>query len=133
MTPQIYHTTVLVLFSLTSYATASVFNKIHKEIESSPIRVSCVNFDCLIKWKHFHLLTCDTVDAINNCFGWSLCLSTPFLFIAIINEAFYIFGERVEMNLYEISFLLTYAIQISLICIPPYELHRQVIKCNLCL
>ena len=123
---QIYHTTALVLFAISSYATASILNSIHKEIESSE-GITFVNCDPLENWKLRHLLACDTADAINDCFGWTLLLSTKFILIAIINESYYVLGDQIETNSYEISYIFTYAIQICLICFPPHELHIQVI------
>lgn len=122
---QIYHTTALVLFAISSYATASIFNSIHKEMELHE-RISSDNCNLLEKWKRRHLLTSDTADAINECFGWTLLLSTIFVVIAIISETYYVFGDQIEVNMYEISYIFTYVIQICLICLPPHELHIQV-------
>lgn len=115
----------IVLFAVTSYASAAIFNSIDKEIEASE-DVIYVNYSPLNIWKRRHLLACDTVDAINDCFGWIIFFFIPFLYLSFISETFNILNLRIKITPSEVSFVLSSVIQLSLICFPSHELQVKV-------
>lgn len=122
---QIYPMTALVLFAVITYTAACIVNSIDQQMEASE-DVVYVNCNPLEIWKRRHLLGCEAVEAINNCFGWTLFLSTSFLIISFLSETFYILNLQIQVTLLEISYVLTYVIQLALICCPSHDLQIKV-------
>ena len=48
----------------------------------------------LLALKNFHALVCETVENINDCFGWIFVFSIPFFFVAFITATFFLFGSE---------------------------------------
>ena len=122
---QIYPMSAIVLFAVITYAAASIINSIDQQMEASD-ELTYVNCNPLGIWKLRHLLFCNAVEAINNCFGWTLFLSTCFLIISFLSETFYILNLEIQTTLLEISYASTYVIQLALISCPSHELQVKV-------
>ena len=128
---QIYSMTALVLFSITCYATISALNYIHNQLElCNEIADNFLNLKHLQQLKNVYCLACDSVNAISDCFGWNLLLSTLFLFTAFINQTFEIFLYYLKTNTFTLigfTFGFSYLIQLSLICIPIHTVQSKVL------
>ena len=127
---QIYSMTALVLFGVTCYATISALNYIHHQLElCNEIPNHFLNLKHLQQLKNVYCLVCDSVNAISNCFGWNLLLSTLFLFTALINQTFEIclyYLSTKTFTLVGFTFEFSYLIQLSLICIPIHTVQSKV-------
>lgn len=122
---QIYPMSALVLFAVTTFTAVSTIKSIDQKMEESE-GVTFINYNPFEIWKHCHLLFCNAVEAINNCFGWTLFLSTSFLIISFLSETFYILNLEIQITVLEMSYVLTYVIQLALISCPSHELEIKV-------
>lgn len=121
---QVYPITAVFLFVVTSYASANANQTILWDLnvlKNQPMDKE--HYNRLISLKKHHVLVCETIDHINNCFGWILGISLLFHFVSIITASFYLFGnERGRGTLLEhmeLSFFISQILHILLICYPP--------------
>jgi len=93
---KLYLNLSLVLFGVCCYAAASSLNSIEEEmIRFHRIKIMSPLFasHCLRKWKRSHALICDTIDAIDDCFGPTLFLSVTCILIQLIDGFFHQFMD----------------------------------------
>ena len=76
----IYPQISIVLYGVVTYATARICNLTYQEMSSLKDQIENISdlevFNCLQKWKIRQELVNQTVDAINDCFGFTLLLVT---------------------------------------------------------
>ena len=85
---QIYFTLSLVLFAICCYAAAASLDSIQQEIirfDLLQIKSPLVVSYRLEKWRRCHILICDMVDTIDDCFSPTLFLSVFYALIRIID------------------------------------------------
>ncbi len=125
---QIYPSWTFIMFAIVSYASSTIFKSI-------TLQLKCLNHQStndlrnvnLSHLKRFYVLACGTVDCIQDCFGWSLLLIIPYHFVAIINAAFYMFGQTEEIvATSEILFFMFYLINLFIITSAADSIHIQV-------
>ena len=91
----IYPCTSLVLYAVLTYASASICNLTIQQmsrLKDKKEEISdreCLNH--LQTWKVRQELLNQTVEAINDCFGFTLLIASYSLSISIVNTTFYIF------------------------------------------
>jgi len=104
-------TTSLVLFCIWGQVSAYIFKSIEHQIRSD------VDDAFVLKiLLHRYHIACETVDAINSCFG-SICLvATLFCFIGSINVSFMIFGSFEMVTKEEIFLFVLYITHLAVIC-----------------
>ena len=110
----------LALFSICGHIASSIFNLILKKMQSSDD-----GSDGLLRNALLHYTSaCETVDAINYCFGW-ICL-TIFLFclIGLINSSFFLFGLNISIDL--IIFPIFYSVLLIIMCYTADNIGYQV-------
>ena len=129
---QIYPIAALLLFSVLCYASASIFNSICeqlKNVNESAMQMSAqLSHSRLQKWKRLHQMAFQTVRAINDCFGWTLFLSTISIYIITINTTFNIIGLDHEKlwSLINVSYILTGLLQLTFLWAPIMILQSKV-------
>ena len=122
----IYPMTTLFLFVLLCYASSFTFQFIQTEMKR---RQSPVNdHEMLLMYKRLHIISCGTVDAVNNCFGFTLLLSTAFFFLTTINVTFYIFGRDNAITTPDIIFGSTALFHLSILCFSADYVRNKVIS-----
>lgn len=128
---QIYPITAIVLCNITCYISAEIFDSIHNELNSvckstNTETVQTINYFQLKMLTRRYLLGCDTVDAINDCFGWTLLSSSCFIFVALINQSFNVFAVNERITPVAISFLVSNVITLILVCFPANRIQSKV-------
>lgn len=133
---QIYPMSVMVLFCLASYTSASLFTATQEQIIRLNYRVPR-SMERLASIKERHALVCEATACLTDCFGWSLLLTTTFLFLTIINSFFYFFGEMNDDRVMMIDVLcgttglihlLILSIAAHYICDQAVEVKRSLLK-----
>jgi len=118
---QMYLTTSLVLFCICGQVSAHVFKSIQQQIRSDVDDA----FMLKILFRRYHI-ACETVDAINSCFG-SICLvATPFCFVGLINVSFMIFGSLEISTIEEIFLFVSYITHLAVTCFTADNIRHQV-------
>ena len=120
----IYPYASLVLYAVVTYASASICNLTNNQmrrLKDQNEKIShreCSNH--LEKWKQRQELLNQTVEAINNCFGWTLLLTTYCFSISIVSTSFFIFtaviGQPLSQVLNMCGSILNYTITLAIIC-----------------
>ena len=126
---QIYPMTAIVLYNVICYASMELFNSIHNEmkrIDEPTNALHVIHFSRLKMLTDRHLLSCDTVDAIYACFGWTLLLSTCFVLIAMVGHSFRVLAVLQKITLIAVSFSLYNIILLILICFPTHRIKSKV-------
>lgn len=135
----IYPLTNLLLFAILSYASSSSFHFIQMEImkyrrvhiaKNLEYQSNKKDKDLLETFKYRHSLVCDTIDVINYSLGWTLLLSVPFSFMAIISCCFSVFAKKNVMeidSLLDIMFLVYSAAQLTFICFSADRIRTKVL------
>ena len=128
---QIYPITAIVLCNIICYVSAEIFDSIHNELNSlnestNTKTVQTIHHSRLKMLERRYLLGCDTVDAINDCFGWTLLSSSSFIFVALINQSFNVFAVIEQITLVAVSFLLSNVITLILVCFPAHRIQSKV-------
>jgi hypothetical protein len=91
----------LLLFVVIGWTVALGFRSLGKELLNSPLLNTISHWTTveedeltklMIKWKSLHVLLCDTVDGINDCFGPILLIWVTHIFFGFISTPFYIVG-----------------------------------------
>lgn len=128
---QIYPITAIVLCNIICYVSAELFDSIHNELgsvnESTNTKtVHTINYSRLKILTRRYLLGCDIVDAINDCFGWTLLSTSCFIFIALINQSFNVFAVVERITLVAVSFTFTNIITLALVCFPAHRIQSKV-------
>ncbi|KAI9562852.1 hypothetical protein GHT06_010307 [Daphnia sinensis] len=116
---QFYPAFGIVLFATVSYAASLSFQSITSMLNSSGRLQACnlSNSDVIVL-KRYYVSACQTVDILNDCFGWLLLLVVPHLFIAKINVTFYWFGNPKETtSISGILFFVFQLVNLFIICI----------------
>jgi len=129
---QIYPITAIVLCNIICYVSAEIFDSIHNELNSvnesiNTKTVQTIHHSRLKMLARRYLLGCDTVDAINCCFGWTLLSSSCFIFVALINQSFNVFAVIEQITLVAVSFLLFNVITLILVCFPAHRIQSKVV------
>ena len=119
----VYPTLTLITFSISNYITAFIFYSLKEDVDKiimSPTHLQ--------SWKHRHILACQLVNCINDCFGWTLLLSISFLFLATINSTFYFLDgfDAQSSSCLEIVFSMTNLFHLLLITFSSNYVHDQV-------
>lgn len=126
---QIYHVLSITLFAIASYASSISFQSIALKLNGwkNPQALDLHPNADLILLKRYYVLTCQTVDSIHHCFGWSLLFIVPHLFVAIINASFYWFAKTNENNsASEIAFFFFLLINLFVVCTTSDRVRIQV-------
>lgn len=129
---QIYHVLSITLFAIASYASSISFQSISLKLNGwtnghNPQALDLRPNADLILLKRYYALTCQTVDSIHHCFGWSLLFIVPHLFVAIINASFYWFAKTNENNsASEIAFFFFHLINLFVVCTTSDRVRVQV-------
>ena len=118
--PSVYPTTTLVLFGISSYITSNIFYSLKQDLKT--INISSAQ---LRSWKHRHILATQLVNCLNNCFGWTLLISTCYLLLAIINSSFYFFGD-LDSDPLEIVFAMMNIFHLSIMTFSSDNIRKQV-------
>ncbi len=118
--PLVYSMTTLILFGISNFVIFHIFNSLKKDVEK--IRISKTQ---LAKWKHRHILACHLVNCVNDCFGWTLFLSTCFIFLSVINSTFYFFGDF-DADPVEITLATMNILHLSLITFSSDYVRKEV-------
>ena len=113
-------TTSLVLFCICGQASAYIFKSIEHQIRSD------VDDAFVLKiLLHRYHIACETVDAINSCFG-SICLiATPYCFVGLINVSFMIFGSLETVAVAEIFLFVSYITHLAVICLTSDKIRHK--------
>lgn len=133
----VYILTPLILFSTIIYACSEIFHLNYQQIkqcnsENLVLQISDHQMSRLLfNWKKRHQWGCVTLSAINDCFGWILLLYTCFFCLAFIYLTFFIYHNNVtDFSLFltcmDSAFILSYIIQLSLMCLPVDYLSSKV-------
>jgi len=130
---KLYLNLSLVLFGVCCYAAASSLNSIEEEmIRFHRIKMMSPLFasHCLRKWKRSHALICDTIDAIDDCFGPTLFLSVTYILIQLIDGFFIQFPNCFCFSFEFVSFEIIYAVVepillVSLVCVSASAKHLR--------
>ena len=124
---QIYHVLSITLFAIASYASSVSFQSIAFKLNCWKDFQSFGASPDLLFLKHYYVLTCQTVDSIHHCFGWSLLFIVQHLFVAIINASFYWFAKTNENNsTSEIAFFFFHLINLFVVCTTSDRVRIQV-------
>ncbi|KAI9562853.1 hypothetical protein GHT06_010308 [Daphnia sinensis] len=121
---QVHPITAVLLFVVVSYASSNAYQTILWDLaalKNQPMNKQ--HYDRLTSLKRYHVLVCETIDHINNCFGWILGISLLFHFVSIVTTSFYLFGNERErgtlLEYMELSFFISQILHVLLICYPP--------------
>ena len=117
----IYPVTALVLFIHFCYLLCVPFQFIQNEI--GHYRRELINGQdenlvrcLLIMYKQNHVLACETVESINDCFGGLLTLASGSFVIATTNSVFYTFGMDNYLTLADVVFVIFPLVHLTLMC-----------------
>ena len=131
----IYVTATLLLFCTVTYTCASIVNSICKRASDfNDERVKLfIPTSCNQLCKRWHQLSCQSVAAIDFCFGWTLLFSLCFVFVGFINSTFWMFNSNLYLKFSETSkivvdliFFFYTIILLTIICFPVDHLRSQV-------
>ena len=125
----VYPITATLLFVVMCYASSHTFHVIQREIKRVNQSALVTDRDLkllLLTYKRIHILACGTVDAINDCFGTSLLLSTAFFSVSIINSSFYLFGYNKNMTPADIAFPLVNVLHLTIMCFSAHHVRNKV-------
>ena len=109
----------LVLFSIVGHIASSIFKCIQKKKMPSD-----ANTFLLRKALLHYISACETVDAINYCFGWICLTILLFCSIGLINSSFFLFG--LNISIYLIIFPIFYSIHLIIMCYTGDNIAYQV-------
>jgi hypothetical protein len=128
---QIYLVTAIILFAVSSYASSMAYLSIRLDLNHLKNKTTDGNYyNCLLSLKRRHVIVCETVDHINNCFGYFLGVTLSFHYAAIVTVSFYLFGnEKEPATILEIVFATTQICNLSLICYPADLIRSKVRIC----
>lgn len=133
---QIYLMASLVLFAVISYMSTSVLKSFHQEVQVwNDVNVDRISLlessDLLEMWKRRVQLIWKTLEALDNCFSWTLFLSVSFLCISFVAQSFDLYlcvmnNDSALKIVIDASYLAFLIIELSLICIPVDDRQHQV-------
>lgn len=112
-------TNSLILFYICGRISSSVFNSIQVEISQNGNHPNLLR-----KAIHDYAINCDTIEAINRCFGWICLVATTFFLISFINGSFFLFGSF--DFLYAVVFFFNYLVHLAAMCYTADDLRHQV-------
>lgn len=125
----LYPTSAIIVFAVHCYASSLALQLIQEQIQRCEIDELTNGRDlCLfvLNLRRKFVAVCDSVDAINHCFGWMLLLSTVFIFVAVINSSFYLF--TLEISPSDIAFLSFSLIHATNMCFAADLIRCKVIS-----
>lgn len=85
--------------------------------------------ESLLKWRRLHILLCDTVDQLNDCFDFILLLWISHVFINFINLSFYISNMSKENLAYGVMgmiLMIQQCLHLLLITMVPQKIYDTV-------
>ena len=120
---QMHLTNSLVLFCICGQVLSFVFKSIREEI------VPEADVFTLSMALHRYHIACETVEAINNCFGWTFLAVIPFCMIGLVNVSFFLFEKH--LSIYSevdsiFAILPMYVINITAICWTADDIRQKV-------
>ena len=97
---QIYPVSSLALFVIISYIPYTTYQLIQMDVSLLKKREMSDGQYCdrLLALKNIHALVCETVENINDCFGWIFVFSIPFFIVTLITATFYLFVPESGLN-----------------------------------
>ncbi len=115
---QFYPVAALVLFVIVSYASSTGYRLIQTNLQwLSEQRRDEQYYSRLLNLKKYHAFVCETIEHVNDCFGWIFVFSIPFHFVVIITTSFFIFGRETEpITIMETTLLVVHAFHLSVVC-----------------
>ena len=114
---QIYPITAVALFVVASYASSRAYQLIQMNLNL--LRKQETNdkhFIRLLALKNYYALVCETVDDINDCFGWILIVSMPFHFVAFVTASFYLFSNQDGLSFMSITYFSMHVFHLLILC-----------------
>lgn len=121
---QIYSTLQVMLAAVVSYAASADFKSIASQLRCWK-KDQISSLTSLPDLKRCYVQASQTVDEINECFGWSLSLILSCHFITVVNASFYLFDSDTP-TLSEIFFFVFYFSNLLIICIAADSIRIQV-------
>ena len=140
---KIWATTGRMLFYLLCKIVANFYINIRKEVEfiasnnissNGKLIPGCVAADRITKLANLHALVYQCVEQLNVHFGHFLLIEISFIFLTEINTAMYtleaLFSEPVNWlhALGNLTLVLYWLLNFSIICISSYQIESEVIK-----
>lgn len=124
---QFYPIFGIVLFTTVSYAASLSFQSIMSKLNSEHLQACNLSNTDVFILKRYYVSACQTIDVINDCFGWLLLLVIPHLFVAKVNVTFYWFGNSNETTpIGGILFFIFHLVNLFVICIASDNIRFEV-------
>ena len=120
-------TNSFILFYICGCISSFILNSIQQQI----YQLNGNHNSLLRKTMHDYAASCDTIDAINRCFGWICLVATTFCLIGFINGSFFLFVLLDSMS--GVLFYISYFIHLALMCYMSDNLRHQVVQLKNCL
>ena len=114
----------MALFIISGQFLSCVFKSIQKQISPD------ANFLLLLNAMRSYTVAYETVDAINNCFGWIFLTTTQFSFVGLINISFNLFGTS-DFVLVDLILFFDHFIYLVAMCWTADSIRQQVFKNNM--
>ena len=95
---QLYAISAIALFVCLGWLTSIVLEALVQDIQSYLNKSCADHLQLVVKWKRTHVLVCEFVQHINDCFGLVLLIFIAKQFICIINDAFVTIAAFRAMN-----------------------------------
>lgn len=122
----LYPVFCIVLLSIVNYAASLAFQSIASKLNASGDRQPCLSNTELGVLKSYYVSVCQTIDVINDCFGWLLLLIIPHLFVATITLTFYWFGNKPK-PISGLMFFFFHHVNLFIVCIAADSVRIEVL------
>lgn len=124
----VYPMSAILLFLILSHVSSISFQFCQLEIKRNAVDHKSDIRTLFFKVKRQHIFASDMVDCINHCLGWTLLLTIPFTFVAIVNCSFYVFGLDGTVSLPDVVFCIYAICNLTLICCFADDIRHKVLS-----
>lgn len=121
----VYGLSGLVSFAILSYIILLGFKALL--LEENYLRFDGI--ESLLKWRRLHILLCETVDQLNDCYDFILLLWISHVFINFINLSFYISNmskENLTYGVLGMILMVQRCLHLLLITMVPQKIYDTV-------
>lgn len=119
-----YPTFAVVLYGISSFILCSAFESITQDV-TNMTEIAATDICRIRNRKRRHLLACQAAVKLNNCYGWTLLITSLLISITTINSAFRFMADGISY--FELWFAILHVMLLIAVCFSSNNIHNKVV------
>lgn len=114
----------LMLFAISGYVTILALSSLLDQVDGGLLKSET----SMLRWKGRHVLICDCIDLINNCFGPILLFWIIQIFVNLISTSFYVVSPYARFEDLVLCGVqgIQQTIRLLILTLIPHHIYKQV-------